>query len=125
MGKSLFWKGVLYGAIAGGALTMLDRQTRENAAACCKKAAGTAAHYVKNPNEVIENVQNVSDKIKSAVQQVNEDIAFITGTVEELKECAPQAAQLYQQTKQAFSFDEQAGQSNHSEVEEWENPSRS
>lgn len=29
MGKSLFWKGVLYGALAGGALSLLDKSTRK------------------------------------------------------------------------------------------------
>lgn len=49
MGKSLFWKGVVLGAVAGGALTMLDRDTRENAKSKCRETTESAKYYIKIP----------------------------------------------------------------------------
>ncbi|MDQ0271557.1 YtxH domain-containing protein [Cytobacillus purgationiresistens] len=96
MGKSLFWKGVLAGAIAGGALSMLDRSTRETAKVKCKQTTGNITYYIKHPDEVVHQVKDVSARIKIAAEQVSEDVAFITHTVEDLREAA-------ENTKDAFS----------------------
>lgn len=118
MGKSLFWKGVFYGAIAGGALTMLDKNTRESAAAFCKKTASSTAYYVKHPNETYNNVKEFSAKVKMAAQQVSEDVAFITETVEELRDAAPQVTTLVENTKSAFKGEKVPHIEN--EVNEWD-----
>ncbi|CAM3380878.1 YtxH domain-containing protein [Cytobacillus oceanisediminis] len=103
MGKSLFWKGVFYGALAGGALSMLDKTTRETVVYNCKKTSSDVGYYLKHPNEAVTQVKEVSNKVKTAIEQVSEDVAFITGTVEELKEMAPEVTEIVQNTKQAFS----------------------
>ncbi|WP_026584659.1 YtxH domain-containing protein [Bacillus sp. J33] len=103
MGKSLFWKGVLYGAIAGGALSLLDKTTRETVTANVKKTSSDVGYYLKNPKEAVTQVQEVSNKVRTAIEQVSEDVAFITGTVEELKEMAPEVTEIVQNTKQAFA----------------------
>lgn len=95
MGKSLFWKGVLFGALAGGALSILDRSTRETAIEKCKQTTGSVKYYINHPDEAIEQVKGVSTRIKIAAEQVGEDVAFITNTVEELKDAA-------MNTKEAF-----------------------
>ncbi|WP_080848415.1 hypothetical protein [Cytobacillus gottheilii] len=118
MGKSLFWKGIFYGALAGGALTMLDKSTRESAAAFCRKTANSTAYYVKNPNETFNNVKEFSARMKIAAQQVSEDVAFIAETVEELREAAPQVTTLVENTKSAFKGEKSLH--NENEVNEWD-----
>ncbi|MCA1024983.1 MULTISPECIES: YtxH domain-containing protein [Cytobacillus] len=85
MGKSLFWKGVVLGAIAGGALTMLDRDTRENAKSKCRETTESAKYYIKNPDEAVQQVKGVSLKVRTAAQQIGEDVAFLTTTIEDIK----------------------------------------
>lgn len=111
MGKSLFWKGILYGALAGGALTMFDRNTRQTVMASCKKSSSNVGFYLKHPNKAISQVKEVTNKVKSTVEQVSADVSFITEKVEELKEGTPQVAELFEQTKIAFIEDEQEGSS--------------
>lgn len=103
MGKSLFWKGVIYGAIAGGALSLIDKNTRQAVIANCKKATNEVSFYVKNPGEAVSQVKEMTNKIKSTVEQVNEDISFIAGKVEELSEGSPT---VVEDTKHAFIEDE-------------------
>ena len=54
MSKSKFWKGVLFGAIAGGALSLLDRDTRTTVVAGCQKTTEKITYYVKHPQEAVE-----------------------------------------------------------------------
>lgn len=56
-------------------------------------------------------MKDVSNKVKTAIDQVSEDVAFITGTVEEIREMAPEVTQIVQNTKQAFSDIKQKGSS--------------
>lgn len=86
MGKSLFWKGVFLGAIAGGALSLFDKDTRQAVAANCKKTTGEISHYIKHPNEAISQVKEMTNKVKSTIEQVTSDVTFIASKVEELKE---------------------------------------
>lgn len=102
MGKSLFWKGVFLGAVAGGALSLLDKTTRQSVAATCKKTTNQVSFYVKNPGVAVDQVREVTNKMKSTFEQVSEDVSFITEKVEELKEGTPQVARLFGDTKEAF-----------------------
>lgn len=86
MGKSLFWKGVFLGAIAGGALSLFDKDTRQAVAANCKKTTGEISHYIKHPNEAISQVKELTSKVKSTIEQVTSDVSFIASKVDELKE---------------------------------------
>jgi gas vesicle protein len=86
MGKSLFWKGVFLGAIAGGALSLLDKGTRQTVAANCKKTTSEITQYIKHPNEAISQVREMTNKVKSAIEQVTSDVSYIASKVEELKE---------------------------------------
>lgn len=107
MGKSLFWKGVFIGAIAGGALSLIDKNTRESVFSSCKKTTDNVSYYVKNPREAVNQVKEVTNKIKSTIEQVSEDVSFITDRVEELKEGAPQVSKLFSDTKQSFFEEEE------------------
>ncbi|WP_040206235.1 YtxH domain-containing protein [Neobacillus jeddahensis] len=101
-----FWKGILLGAIAGGAISLLDKQTREVMKDNVQKATSKVVYIVRNPNEVTDKVKGTAAKIKNTFEQVSEDISYITDKVDELRELTPQVADLIKETKDTFSDNE-------------------
>ncbi|KAB2336097.1 YtxH domain-containing protein [Cytobacillus depressus] len=102
MGKSLFLKGVLFGALAGGALSLLDRATRESVVSNCKKTTKEVSFYVKNPKVAVNQVKDMTNKIQSTFEQVSSEVSYIMEKVEELKETTPEVVELVEDTKEAF-----------------------
>ncbi|MDR7077151.1 gas vesicle protein [Neobacillus niacini] len=105
MVRNLFLKGIVYGAIAGGALSLLDKQTRQAMKVNVKKAYCQVSYVVRHPGEITENVKETADKIRNTIEQVSEDISYITGKVDELRELTPQVKERVMETKSAF-FDD-------------------
>jgi gas vesicle protein len=101
--KNQFWKGMLYGAIAGGALSLLDRQTRQIMKENVQKAYTQVSYVVRHPDEISAQVKGTAEKIRNAVEQVSEDISYITGKVDELRELTPQVKGIVKETKETFS----------------------
>lgn len=103
MGKNLFLKGMFYGAIAGGALSLLDKKTRQDMKVNVKKAYEQVSYVVRHPGEITENVKETAEKIRNTIEQVSEDITYITGKVDELRELTPQVKEIVKETKSTFS----------------------
>ncbi|MEH7353899.1 YtxH domain-containing protein [Neobacillus drentensis] len=104
--KNQFWKGMLIGAIAGGAISLLDKQTREAMKENVQKTSSKVAYIVRNPGEISEKVKGTAAKIKTTFEQVSEDISYITDKVEELKELTPQVTDILKETKDSFTENE-------------------
>jgi methyl-accepting chemotaxis protein len=103
MGKNLFLKGLLYGALTGGALSLLDKKTRQEMKVNVKKAYEQVSYVVRHPGEISENVKETAEKIRNSIEQVSEDISYITGKVDELRELTPQIKEVVKETKSTFS----------------------
>jgi gas vesicle protein len=106
-GTKKFWTGVLWGALAGGAISLLDRDTRQAVAQSCKKTSGELSYYIKHPDEVVEQVKDATTKIRSTVEQVSGDISFIADKVEELREVTPAVKGIVKETKEVFQNEEE------------------
>ncbi|MGJ7919129.1 YtxH domain-containing protein [Neobacillus sp. LXY-4] len=100
-----FWKGVLLGALAGGALSLLDKSTRDAVAANCKSTTKKVTHIIKNPEEVVEKVKATSEQVRQTIEQVSDDLFFIKEKVEELTEATPQVMDFVKETKEVFLDD--------------------
>ncbi|XJZ27890.1 YtxH domain-containing protein [Bacillota bacterium Lsc_1132] len=98
-----FWKGMFVGALVGGALSLLDKETRAAMKENWQKAAHGAAVVVKNPKKVTNQIKETVQKVRTTVEQVGEDLAFIAEKVEELKETTPQVTKLLKETKDTFT----------------------
>ncbi|MGG0718115.1 YtxH domain-containing protein [Robertmurraya massiliosenegalensis] len=98
-----FWKGILLGAIAGGAISLLDRETRNSVVASCKSGAKNVTHFVTHPGEVAEKLKNTTTQLRTTVEQVSEDVSFIAEKVEEIREVTPTVVGIVQDTKEAFT----------------------
>jgi gas vesicle protein len=97
-----FWKGILLGAIAGGAVALLDNETRKSVFERCKKNAEEISFYIMHPDEAVEQVKEKTQKLRSTVEQVSEDVSFIVEKVEELKEVTTAVVGMVKETKDAF-----------------------
>ncbi|EKN63665.1 hypothetical protein BABA_24460 [Neobacillus bataviensis LMG 21833] len=106
--KNQFWKGMLLGALAGGAISLLDKPTREAMKENVQKTSGKVAYIVRNPGEIADKVKGTAAKIKTTFEQVSEDISYITDKVEELKELTPQVTNILKESKEAFTDSEEA-----------------
>jgi gas vesicle protein len=115
--KNQFWRGMLLGAIAGGAISLLDKQTREVMTEKVQKTTTKVSHILRNPGEITDKVMETAEKLKTTVKQVSEDISYITDKVDELREITPQVTDILKETKDTFSksdesilFDEVLGE---------------
>lgn len=108
MKKNQFWKGMLLGAIAGGALSLLDKDTRQAMKENVQTVSGKVAYIVKNPGEVTSKIKESAVKLKETIEQVSGDFSYISEKVEELRELTPQVTDILKETKNAFSEQEDA-----------------
>ena len=106
MSSSKFWKGVILGAMAGGAISLFDRTTRTAVKKNIQYTSGKLVYFAKHPQETINSVKETSRKIQSTIEEVGAEVSFIAEKIDELKELTPQVADLVKDTKDAFNDDE-------------------
>lgn len=105
--KNQFWKGMLIGAIAGGAISLLDKQTRLAMKENVQKTSSKVSEVLCNPGKITDKVKETAAKIKTTAQQVTEDISYISNKVGEIRELTPQVTDILKETKDAFSKSEE------------------
>lgn len=103
--KNHFWRGIFLGAIAGGTISLLDKETRRS----MKEGIQAASKALKNPGEITQKVKGSAVKLKTTVGQMSEDIQYIVEKVDELKELTPQVTGIIKETKEAFAPSEGEG----------------
>lgn len=57
MSRSNLWKGLVYGAVAGGVIALLDKDTRSYTMEQTRDAGRKCRSYVKHPSEAIHNLR--------------------------------------------------------------------
>ncbi|WP_277586216.1 YtxH domain-containing protein [Psychrobacillus antarcticus] len=103
MSENKFVKGIICGAVVGGALTMLDRKTRDSVMNKTRYMRNEIQYYNKNREELKTNMQQQVTKWKSIYDQFSSDAMYLTEKVNEAKEITPQVKTLLTDTKDAFS----------------------
>ena len=99
---SKFWKGVLLGAIAGGAMSLFDRETRRNVIDHCQKTTEKATYYAKHPQEAVYQIQESTRKIRRTIEDVSGEVSFIAEKIDELRDTTPQVTEFVKETKEVF-----------------------
>jgi len=105
--KNQFWRGIILGAIAGGAISLIDKHTREVVTENVQKTTSKISFYLRNPGEITDKVKETAEKVKTTVKQVSEDISYLTDKVEELRELTPQVTDMIKDTKDSFTKSEE------------------
>jgi gas vesicle protein len=84
VGKSnKLWKGIMIGAAIGAAISLLDRETRKMLVENGKRAKNKFGHFLKDPVNIAENVNQHVHKCRQSLEQLSEDISFIAGKIKE------------------------------------------
>ncbi|MBA2176444.1 YtxH domain-containing protein [Halobacillus locisalis] len=76
MGQHKLWKGVMYGAIVGGALMLLDKETRSYVGDKSRSAGTKCKGYIQHPSEAIHslrmNYEYMSKQLNKGVEELLE-----------------------------------------------------
>lgn len=107
-GTSRFWKMMFLGALAGGAVSLFKRETRTAVFDGVKKTSDNIGYALKNPGEITDSIRDAARKIQNTVEQMNDDIVYIAGKVEELRGTTPQLVGILKETKDAFAKKEES-----------------
>lgn len=95
MGNNKFLKGILYGAIIGGAVTLFDKEVRKQVCNQGKVWAGELKEIITNPGETVQQIQGQVQSFKNSIQQINEDMKFLAEKAVEMKELGGQAIKTF------------------------------
>ncbi|MFD1416556.1 hypothetical protein [Oceanobacillus jeddahense] len=68
MGKRKIILGVVAGAVAGGAVALLDKEARSYACGKAKEMKAASSYYISNPSEAIQGLQNSVDKVNQVFE---------------------------------------------------------
>ena len=99
---SKLWMAVLGGAAAGFAISLLDKNTRNTVMTGGQKLMTNVKSMAKDPNSVVENVKGMSGKLRTNIDQIGEDVSFISEKVDEMKDMPPQVAEVIKETKEVL-----------------------
>lgn len=94
------WLGILGGAAAGIAISLLDKNTRSSVMTGSKNMMTNAKSIAKNPDDIVGSLKEMSSKLRTSIEQISEDVAFISSKVDEMKEVPPQVAGVIKETKE-------------------------
>lgn len=103
MGQSKFSKGILYGALAGALISLLDRQTREVMKTRARSANERARFYNDNREVLKHDLETKINHYKALYEKLSHDAQYLSSQVNEVKQIAPQVSTLLSETKNTFS----------------------
>ncbi|AQU72187.1 MULTISPECIES: hypothetical protein [Priestia] len=95
-------EGIVIGAIIGGAVSLFDKETRSSVIQGSKKLKDKTTTLIQHPELVTDIVKEKYETIRTTIEQVSEDVSFVAGKVEKLKETTPQVMEIVNDTKEAF-----------------------
>lgn len=102
-------QSMLIGAVIGAAVSLFDKETRETFVHNSKCVGQKTVDVIKHPGKYTNRLKDQYNAIRTTVEQVSEDVRFVTGKVNELTEATPQIVDILKDTKEAFSHNSQMG----------------
>jgi gas vesicle protein len=126
MGTKRFVKGLIFGAMAGGVITLLNKETREDVMNSTKKSGEFIGRYARNPQLLMDSSKEVYEKVRETAKQIEEDMDFINQKVAEIKELSPQVKEIIEDTKDTIHSSSESYKEVFNEEEHYsEDPNRS
>ncbi|MCA0971927.1 YtxH domain-containing protein [Halobacillus litoralis] len=84
MGEQKLWKGVLVGAAIGGALMLLDKDTRKYVGEKSRSAGTKCSGYIQHPSEAVHALRMNYEYVSKQVNKGVEELLAILNKAEEL-----------------------------------------
>lgn len=95
--------GMLIGALIGGAISLLDKNTRTTVIHNGKCVGGKLKYAIQHPQEIADSVRNQIESVRTTVEDVSKDIDYLRSKVIELKETTPQMLEIVSETKDVIA----------------------
>lgn len=114
MMNNKFVKGMIYGALIGGVITLFDKEVRQQALSEGKQKARQIKGVILNPRETIDEIQGKFDQVRNSIQQFNRDIQFLTEKASEIKELSLQTVKTFTDEQESKEY-EKANSNNENE----------
>ncbi|MFJ8263761.1 YtxH domain-containing protein [Rummeliibacillus sp. NPDC094406] len=96
-------KGIALGAVAGAALSMLDRSTRETTTKKVKHFVIDVQYFAYNPEEIFDKIQSTTSRAQSMYKTFMHDKDFYLEKINEIQELTPQVKDIVIETKEVFA----------------------
>ncbi|MCM3317360.1 YtxH domain-containing protein [Rummeliibacillus stabekisii] len=95
--------GLALGAVAGAALSMADRNTRQTTKKVLKRYWVDMQYFANNRDELMNSIQARTGKVKSLYNTFMKDKDFYMKKVEEIQELTPKVKNIVMETKDTFT----------------------
>lgn len=95
--------GITLGAVAGAALSMLDRRTRETTVKKVKHFVVDVQYYASNRQEIANKIQSSTSTVQSMYKTFMKDKDFYLEKINEIQELTPQVKNIVVETKDVFT----------------------
>ncbi len=96
-------EGMFIGAVLGAAISLFDKETREQFLHTSKRVSRKAADVMKNPQGYTELVKDRLNTVLTTTRQVAEDVRIVTSKVTDIVETTPEIVEAVKETKDAIS----------------------
>lgn len=96
-------EGMVIGAVLGAAISLFDKETREQFLHTSKRVSKKCVDVMKNPQGYTEMVKDQFNTIRTTALQVAEDVRIVTSKVNEIVETTPEIVDAVKETKDAIS----------------------
>ena len=101
--KSKLLPFIAIGAIAGAAISMFDKQTREHTVETTKKVKNTVSYYAENKDELLALVESKVEQAQGLYSTVNNNIQSLMQNGNDLKSLPTTIQSMVSETIEAFS----------------------
>ncbi|WP_010677803.1 YtxH domain-containing protein [Bacillus timonensis] len=96
-------EGMVIGAVLGAAISLVDKETREQFLHTSKRVGKKCVDVMKNPQGYTELVKDQFNVVRSTIEQVAEDVRIVTSKVNEIVETTPEIVETVKETKNTIS----------------------
>ncbi|WP_431027992.1 YtxH domain-containing protein [Lysinibacillus sp. LZ02] len=103
MVKSKLVPAILIGAVAGAAISMLDKATREHTIETSKKMKDTVTYYTQNRDEFMQLLETKVEQFQSVYSSTQQNMGVVMTKIEDAKALPQTVMGLVAETKEAFS----------------------
>lgn len=96
-------EGMIIGAAIGAAVSLFDRETREQFIHNTKKISKKTVEVIKHPQEITNTLKENIHQVRTTFEDISDDVKFIVGKVSELNETTPEMLSMVKETQEAFT----------------------